>query len=55
MSDRIIDRTDKMGFPAPLVAWCQSEPVRSFVGDRLGYLPDFTKPWDRGWWIELVG
>lgn len=53
--DRIIDRRDKMGFPAPLVAWCQREPVRSFVGDRLGYLPDYTKPWDREWWYELIG
>lgn len=52
--DAIIDRTDKMGFPAPLVAWSQVEPVRSFVLGRIGYLPDPAKPWDRGWWYELV-
>ena len=44
-----------MGFPIPLVAWAQEEPVRSFVLGRLGYLPDPAKPWDRGWWYELVG
>lgn len=53
--DAIIDRTEKMGFPIPLVAWAQEEPVRTFVMDRLGYLPDPTKPWDRAWWYELVG
>lgn len=52
--DAIIDRKDKMGFPIPLVAWAQREPVRTFVMDRLGYLPDASKPWDRGWWLELV-
>lgn len=51
--DRIIDRTDKMGFPAPLVLWAQREPVRSFVGDRLGYLPNLDQPWDRAWWYDL--
>ena len=52
--DAIIDRTDKMGFPAPLVAWCQAEPVRSFVGDRIGYLPDYERPWDREWWYAML-
>lgn len=52
--DRIIDRTDKMGFPAPLVVWAQTDPVRSFVLDRIGYIPDADKPWDRGFWYELV-
>ena len=51
--DRIIDRTDKMGFPAPLVLWAQREPVRSFVGDRIGYVPDPAKPWDRAWWYAM--
>lgn len=51
--DAIIDRTDKMGFPAPLVEWCQG-PLKDFVGDRLGYVPDPAKPWDRGWWYELL-
>lgn len=53
--DPIIDRADKMGFPAPLVAWAQREPVRSFVMDRIGYLPDPAKPWDRAWWYEMIG
>jgi asparagine synthetase B (glutamine-hydrolysing) len=51
--DEIIDRKDKRGFPIPLVAWAQAEPVRSFVMDRIGYLPDPSKPWDRAWWIDL--
>ena len=51
--DAIIDRKNKMGFPIPLVLWAQEEPVRSFVLERLGYLPDPTKPYDRAWWIEL--
>jgi asparagine synthetase B (glutamine-hydrolysing) len=49
----IIDRTDKLGFPIPLVQWAQTEPVRSFVLDHIGYLPDPAKPWDRGWWYEM--
>lgn len=53
--DAIIDRTDKMGFPAPFVAWAQQEPVRSFVGDRIGYIPDPDKPFSRAWWYDLVG
>jgi asparagine synthetase B (glutamine-hydrolysing) len=52
--DAIIDRTDKMGFPAPLVAWAQREPVRSFIGDRLGFIPDPAKPYDRTWWYGFV-
>jgi asparagine synthetase B (glutamine-hydrolysing) len=52
--DAIIDRTDKMGFPIPLVAWTQREPVRSFVLDRIGYLPDPGNPWARHWWVDLV-
>lgn len=52
--DAIIDRKEKMGFPIPLVAWCQEEPVRSFVMDRIGYLPDPAKPWDRGFWYDLL-
>jgi asparagine synthetase B (glutamine-hydrolysing) len=53
--DEIIDRSGKMGFPCPLVAWAQQDPVRSFVMERIGYLPDPAKPWDRTWWIEMVG
>jgi len=49
----ILERTDKRGFPAPLVEWAQREPVRSFVKDRIDYLPRPDKPWDRGWWLDL--
>lgn len=52
--ESILQRTDKKGFPAPFVAWAQDEPVRGFVADRIGYVPDPSKPWDRGWWAELV-
>jgi len=51
--DEIIDRKNKMGFPIPLVHWAQEEPVRSFIMDRIGYLPDPEQPWDRAWWYEL--
>lgn len=50
----IVDRSDKMGFPVPLVYWAQEEPVRSFIGDRLGYVPDTDTPFDRSWWYELL-
>lgn len=52
--DEIIDRREKMGFPIPLVAWAQEEPVRTFVHDRIGYIPDPTRPWDRGFWYALL-
>lgn len=52
--DAIIERKNKMGFPIPLVAWAQEEPVRSFALDRVGYLPDPRKPWDRTWWYEMI-
>jgi len=52
--DAIIDRRDKRGFPIPLVQWTQDEPVRSFVMDRIGHLPDLAQPWDRAWWYALV-
>lgn len=51
----IIDRKDKMGFPAPLALWAQTEPARSFIADRIGYLPNVETPWDRGWWYEMLG
>jgi asparagine synthetase B (glutamine-hydrolysing) len=51
--DEILSRTDKRGFPCPLVSWAQEEPVRSFVLDRIGYIPEADKPWGRGWWIDL--
>lgn len=52
--DRILDRTDKMGFPIPLAKWAQQDPVRGFVLDRIGYLPDESYPWDRGWWYDML-
>lgn len=52
--DAIIDRTDKMGFPIPLAQWAQTNPVRDFIGDRIGYVPDPDKPWDRGWWYDIL-
>ena len=51
--DPILKRTDKRGFPAPLVDWAQEEPVKSFVKERIGYVPRPDKPWERGWWIDL--
>ena len=51
--DKILDRTDKMGFPCPLVEWAQG-PCRDFIGDRIGWIPDPTKPWDRTFWYELL-
>jgi asparagine synthetase B (glutamine-hydrolysing) len=49
----ILERKDKRGFPVPYVEWAQEEPVRSFVGGRIGYIPDAEKPWDRKWWNDL--
>jgi len=51
--DKIINRKDKKGFPTPYVHWSQEEPVKSFVMDRIGYVPDVNKPYDRRWWYEL--
>lgn len=53
LPNEILARTDKRGFPAPLVDWAQEEPVKTFVMDRLGYLPDPSKPWARDWWVDL--
>jgi asparagine synthetase B (glutamine-hydrolysing) len=50
----IIDRTDKMGFPIPLALWAQQDPVRTFVMDRIGWLPDPAKPYDRTMWRALL-
>lgn len=50
--DPIIDRTDKQGFPIPIVQWAQG-PLKDFIGDRLGYIPDPDKPFARDWWVEL--
>jgi asparagine synthetase B (glutamine-hydrolysing) len=48
----ILERKDKRGFPVPYVEWAQG-PLRDFIGDRLGYVPDPEKPWDRKWWNDL--
>jgi len=34
------------------VQWAQG-PLRDFIGDRLGYLPDPEQPFARAWWVEL--
>lgn len=53
--DIILDRTDKRGFPAPLVEWANDDTdVAALVHDRIGYLPDPDQPWARDWWLELV-
>jgi hypothetical protein len=52
LPDAIIDRKDKRGFPVPYVEWAQG-PLRDFIGDRIGYVPDAEKPWDRKWWNDL--
>ena len=48
----ILERTDKRGFPVPFVEWAQG-PLRDFIGQRIGYVPDADKPWDRKWWNDL--
>jgi len=50
--DAILDRKDKRGFPVPFVQWAQG-PLRDFIGERIGYIPDPEKPWDRKWWQDL--
>jgi len=52
LPDAILNRRDKRGFPVPFVEWAQG-PLRDFVGDRIGYIPDASKPWDRKWWLDL--
>jgi len=52
LPDAIVNRTDKRGFPVPFVEWAQG-PLRDFIGDRIGYIPDPEKPWDRKWWVDL--
>jgi asparagine synthetase B (glutamine-hydrolysing) len=52
LPDEIVNRTDKRGFPVPYVEWAQG-PLRDFIGDRIGYVPDPEQPWDRKWWNDL--
>lgn len=51
--EAILSRTDKRGFPTPFVQWAQEEPLRSFLLDRIGYLPEPSEPWARRWWLDL--
>ncbi|HEX8751953.1 MAG TPA: asparagine synthase C-terminal domain-containing protein [Solirubrobacterales bacterium] len=51
--DRILDRQGKQGFPAPFVAWAQEDPVRGFLEERIGYVPDPREPYSRQWWYDL--
>lgn len=53
LPDEIINRKDKRGFPVPFVEWAQHEPVRSFIAERIGYVPDPSLPWDRKWWLDM--
>lgn len=48
----ILNRKDKRGFPVPYVEWANG-PLRDFIGERIGYIPDPEKPWDRKWWQDL--
>ena len=52
LPDEILRRKDKRGFPVPYVEWAQG-PTRDFVYERIGYIPDPEKPWDRKWWNDL--
>lgn len=52
LPQEILSRTDKRGFPVPFVEWANG-PLRDFIGERLGYIPDAEKPWDRKWWLDL--
>lgn len=52
LPEEILNRKDKRGFPVPYVEWANG-PLRDFIGDRLGYVPDPEKPWDRKWWNDL--
>jgi asparagine synthetase B (glutamine-hydrolysing) len=52
LPQEILDRKDKRGFPVPYVEWAQG-PLRDFFMDRLGYIPDAGKPWDRKYWYDL--
>lgn len=53
LPDEILERKDKRGFPVPYVEWAQG-PLRDFIGERIGYVPDADRPWDRKWWSDLT-
>ena len=52
--DEILDRTDKRGFPVPFVEWAQTDPWRGFLEERIGYVPDIARPYDRQWWYDFL-
>jgi asparagine synthetase B (glutamine-hydrolysing) len=52
LPDEILARKDKRGFPVPFVEWAHG-PLSEFFMDRIGYLPDPSKPWDRKYWYDL--
>lgn len=52
LPEEILNRKDKRGFPVPYVEWAQG-PLRDFIEERIGYIPDAEKPWDRKWWNDL--
>lgn len=54
VDNAILDRKDKRGFPVPFVEWAQREPVKSFVLERIGYVPATDRPWDRQWWNDML-
>jgi len=49
----ILARRDKRGFPVPFVEWAQRNPVKTFVAERIGYVPDASQPWSREWWNDM--
>jgi len=53
LPNEILNRKDKRGFPVPFVEWAQG-PLRDFIGERIGYVPDPEKPWDRKWWNDML-
>lgn len=52
--DEILARREKWGFPVPFVEWAQKDPVRGFVEEKIGYVPDPAEPWSRKWWYDLL-
>jgi hypothetical protein len=51
--DRILGPHRQVRFPIPLNAWAQG-PLKDFIGDRIGYIPDPSTPWDRRFWYDLI-
>lgn len=54
VADEILGRKEKWGFPVPYVEWAQKDPVRGFVEEKIGYVPDPKEPWSRKWWYDLL-